>query len=156
MAQCIVHVGDDRFFVWPTYWDAPVSPILPLDQFEPMYHRLYNGAGAHPLEERIERARLTGTSWKGREMTAEECIAGSRAGMTEHELPYKKLVLFYSGWNERSAKLLSRRIGQESALRLHDHFAERAQSQPAKVGATIPIPRPQVEFVIETNEGEAA
>lgn len=94
MPKFIVKLGDDKYCEWSTVVDAPVTPIVTLDELHEYYRQQYGEAGMEGLPARLARVEATGCSAFDR-MTAEELIQGNRAGPREKELTLAEIIESY-------------------------------------------------------------
>lgn len=90
MGKPIVH-HNGWFFVWSTIVDAPVTKAMRRAEFESFYRECYGSEGMKELPARLERAIAKGTSSFDGE-SAEDLIAGNRAGNNEEELSFYNVL----------------------------------------------------------------
>ncbi len=91
MPRIIVH-HDGHFFEWSTVVDAPTTHAMPRDEFEDYYRDVYGEAAMAELPRRLGKAVQTGTSSYSH-ASAEELIAGNRAGPGETALSFEEVIL---------------------------------------------------------------
>lgn len=92
MPRCIIKIKD-RYFVWSTIVDAPVTHGMTEPQIKAYYKR--DRQGVSDWSARMARVEETGTSWLGGE-TLDETLAGNRAGKDENELTADEIYQQYS------------------------------------------------------------
>jgi len=99
MSRYIIKLTDkktkkDYYLEWSTIVDAPVTWGMTLKEFKKYYKAQYGRAGLDELPSRLQRVEATGTS-SMHKLTAEDCIAGNRAGKKEVHLTYEEIVSYY-------------------------------------------------------------
>lgn len=88
---------DDLYGEWSSVADAPISPLLPIDEFRKHYAAEYgvDSLTYKGLEERLRRTDAHGTSYRN-PMTADELIECNRAGDDEKHLSREELIAHYT------------------------------------------------------------
>lgn len=90
MPKFIVH-HDGWFFEWSTIVDAPTTEAMRREAFEEYYQDQHGKVGMRELPARLERAVKYGTSSMD-QMSAEDLIAGNRAGDDETEMSFTDIL----------------------------------------------------------------
>lgn len=94
MGRPIVH-HDGWFFEWSTITDAPRTFGMRREEFESYFREEYGREEfENSLSDRLDRAVKNGTSLFAK-TSAEELIAGNRAGKNERRLSFKMLIQLY-------------------------------------------------------------
>lgn len=94
MPRHIVKIADrgvDYFVEWSTVVDAPVTHGMTFEEIALYYLNRYGTSGMDDFDERIARTKAHGTSCRDK-TTAEELIAGNRAGPDERELTMAEII----------------------------------------------------------------
>lgn len=86
---------DNLYCEWSTIVDAPVTSFMPLEKFKVHYQNEHGNEGMRQLEERMVRVEAKGVSALCYD-SADELIAGNRAGHGERCLSKKMLLELYA------------------------------------------------------------
>ncbi len=90
--------GTPLYMEWSTVVDAPVTYLMPLQEFRAAYQEKYGrygrAGGADDLESRLARVADYGTSAMGYR-NADEVLAGNRAGPGESTLTRDEILEEY-------------------------------------------------------------
>ena len=86
--------GKEYFLEWSPIVDAPVTYGMPFDEFRDFYQYEYGHSRMEEFEQRIARARSTGTSSLFPE-SAEDMMSFNRAGPDETELTKEEIIQKY-------------------------------------------------------------
>jgi len=86
---------DNLYCEWSTIVDAPVSQLLPLEQFKTYYQRRYGEEGIYELPDRLSRVEQNGISAYFYQ-TVNDLIRTNRAGKNEKKLSKKQIIKEYS------------------------------------------------------------
>lgn len=84
MPKYIAKFGE-LYCEWSTVVDAPISYLVPLDEFRAYYRAQYGGNGMKDLPDRLARVEMYGTSCLHGQ-TAADLFSCNRAGANESEL----------------------------------------------------------------------
>lgn len=84
----------DLYCEWSTIVDAPVTNLMPLDEFKSYYVQLYGSYSGVELADRLRRVEETGCSSMIGE-TAESLLSCNRAGPNETSIGLRALIKRY-------------------------------------------------------------
>lgn len=76
--------GAEAYMEWSTIVDAPVTYLVPIEEFEDYYRHRYGEEGMRRLPERMARVEETGCS--AHDQSADDLILVNRAGPGEAAL----------------------------------------------------------------------
>lgn len=93
MPQYIVKLKD-RYAMWSTIVDAPITNFVPLDEFTAWYRDRFGSEGMKTLPERLTRVEANGTS--ALDETLNDVINCNRAGEGERCLSHDELFERYT------------------------------------------------------------
>ncbi len=92
MAYIIVKLADDKYIEWSTVADGPVTYVCTRKQMgEHLTHTARDESDNYQVEQRLERADKYGSSLH-KPTTAQEILAGNRAGPNESELTLDQII----------------------------------------------------------------
>jgi len=92
---CLRDEPEPNLFVWSTVVDAPLTGLLSVEGLRKQLFFIYEGSLPSNIDERIERARQTGTCAK-RE-TLEQLISWNFCGENGSRLSFKQMVAKIKG-----------------------------------------------------------
>lgn len=98
MPRFIIKIKD-RYCEWSTVVDAPVSKLMPLDEFKEHIKYWDGMAGMQALPARLERVEAVGHSCRGT-YTLEDIIACNHAGNDGEELTIDEIYEMYVGGDD--------------------------------------------------------
>lgn len=100
MLRFVIKIGDDRFLVWSTISDAPVTRGMSKQQMidylvDDVCHSVDEDLALENAKRRVCRADRTGTSLKNDDRSVDNVISFNRAGPRQTRLSVQSLIKEY-------------------------------------------------------------